>query len=61
MYVFYTPRIIMSPPHIPQYKMIVALCRGGGIGYQGTLPWPKIERDLRFFFGNDTVFDIPVQ
>ena len=39
----------MSPPHIPQYKMIVALCRGGGIGYQGTLPWPKIERDLRFF------------
>lgn len=38
----------MSPP-VPQYKMIVALCRGGGIGYQGTLPWPKIERDLRFF------------
>ena len=29
--------------------MIVALCRGGGIGYKGTLPWPKIERDLRFF------------
>ncbi len=39
----------MSPPHIPQFKMIVALCRGGGIGYQGTLPWSKIERDLRFF------------
>ena len=31
------------------FKMIVALCRGGGIGFQGTLPWPKIERDLRFF------------
>lgn len=31
------------------FKMIVALCRGGGIGFQGTLPWPKIDRDLRFF------------
>jgi dihydrofolate reductase len=39
----------MSPPRIPQFKIIVALCRGGGIGYQGTLPWPKIDRDLRFF------------
>ncbi len=29
--------------------MIVALCRGGGIGFEGTLPWPKIDRDLRFF------------
>lgn len=38
----------MSPPP-PEFKMIVALCRGGGIGYQGTLPWPKLERDLRFF------------
>lgn len=36
-------------PPIPVFKMIVALCRGGGIGFQGTLPWPKIERDLRFF------------
>lgn len=34
---------------VTEFKMIVALCRGGGIGYQGTLPWPKIERDLRFF------------
>jgi dihydrofolate reductase len=34
---------------IPVFKMIVALCRGGGIGFEGTLPWPKIERDLRFF------------
>lgn len=33
----------------PVFKMIVALCRGGGIGFKGTLPWPKIERDLRFF------------
>jgi dihydrofolate reductase len=33
----------------PEFKMIVALCRGGGIGYEGTLPWPKLERDLRFF------------
>lgn len=38
----------MSPPP-PEFKMIVALCRGGGIGYEGTLPWPKLERDLRFF------------
>lgn len=35
--------------HLPVFKMIVALCRGGGIGFEGTLPWPKIERDLRFF------------
>ena len=34
---------------VTEFKMIVALCRGGGIGYKGTLPWPKIERDLRFF------------
>jgi dihydrofolate reductase len=32
-----------------QYKMIVALCRGGGIGFQGGLPWPKLARDMRFF------------
>ena len=37
----------MTP--LPEFKMIVALCRGGGIGYEGTLPWPKLERDLRFF------------
>lgn len=34
---------------LPIFKMIVALCRGGGIGLHGTLPWPKLERDLRFF------------
>ena len=33
----------------PEFKMIVALARGGGIGYGGGLPWPKIARDLRFF------------
>ena len=38
----------MSPPHT-KFKMIVALCRGGGIGYEGGLPWPKLARDLRFF------------
>lgn len=32
-----------------EFKLIVALCRGGGIGLQGTLPWPKLDRDLRFF------------
>ena len=32
-----------------EYKMIVALCRGGGIGYKGQLPWPKLSRDMRFF------------
>lgn len=33
----------------PEFKMIVAICRGGGIGYEGGLPWSKIARDLRFF------------
>jgi dihydrofolate reductase len=37
----------MSP--VTEFKMIVALCRGGGIGLHGTLPWPKLDRDLRFF------------
>ena len=32
-----------------QYKLITALCRGGGIGYKGGLPWPNIARDMRFF------------
>jgi dihydrofolate reductase len=32
-----------------EFKMIVALCRGGGIGFEGQLPWPKLARDLRFF------------
>ena len=32
-----------------EYKMIVAVCRGGGIGYEGQLPWPKLARDMRFF------------
>lgn len=32
-----------------EFKLIAALCRGGGIGYEGTLPWPKLARDLRFF------------
>jgi len=39
----------MASSRVTEFKMIVALCRGGGIGYKGTLPWPKIERDLRFF------------
>jgi dihydrofolate reductase len=39
----------MASSRMTEFKMIVALCRGGGIGYKGTLPWPKIERDLRFF------------
>ena len=34
---------------VTEFKLIAALCSGGGIGYEGTLPWPKIERDLRFF------------
>jgi dihydrofolate reductase len=33
----------------PEFKLIVALCRGGGIGFGGTLPWPKLDIDLRFF------------
>jgi len=32
-----------------QYKLITALCRGGGIGYNGGLPWPRLARDMRFF------------
>ncbi len=35
--------------HTPEFKMIVALCRGGGIGNEGGLPWSKIARDMRFF------------
>lgn len=38
-----------TPPSRTEFKIIVALCRGGGIGYEGKLPWPKIDRDLRFF------------
>ena len=32
-----------------QYKLITALCRGGGIGYNGYLPWPRIAKDMRYF------------
>ena len=32
-----------------QYKLITALCRGGGIGYKGDLPWPRISKDMRYF------------
>jgi len=32
-----------------EFKMIVAVCRGGGIGFEGQLPWPKLARDMRFF------------
>lgn len=41
-----------------QYKMIVAVCRGGGIGFQCGLPWPKLSRDMRFFskMTSSTVF-----
>jgi dihydrofolate reductase len=34
---------------MPEFKLIVALCRGGGIGFEGLLPWPKLARDHRFF------------
>lgn len=41
-----------------EFKMIVAVCRGGGIGYEGQLPWPKLARDMRFFaeMTSSTVF-----
>ena len=32
-----------------QYKLITAVCRGGGIGYKGDLPWPRIAKDMRYF------------
>jgi len=32
-----------------KYKLITAVCRGGGIGYKGDLPWPRIAKDMRFF------------
>jgi dihydrofolate reductase len=44
---------------MPQYKMIAALCRGGGIGFQGTLPWPKLARDMRFFAEMTSSTDTP--
>ncbi len=31
-----------------KYKLICAVCRGGGIGKDGRLPW-KIKEDLAFF------------
>jgi len=31
-----------------KYKLICAVCRGGGIGKDGRLPW-KIKEDLEFF------------
>jgi dihydrofolate reductase len=34
---------------VTEFKMIVAVCRGGGIGFEGQLPWPKLARDMRFF------------
>jgi dihydrofolate reductase len=33
-----------------QYKLITALCRGGGIGYNGQLPWSRLAQDMRFFY-----------
>ena len=41
-----------------EFKMIVAVCRGGGIGFEGQLPWPKLARDMRFFaeMTSSTVF-----
>jgi dihydrofolate reductase len=30
-------------------QMIVAMDEGGGIGYQGMLPWPKNTKDFKFF------------
>lgn len=44
---------------MPQYKMIAALCRGGGIGFQGVLPWPKLARDMRFFAEMTSSTDVP--
>ena len=44
---------------MPQYKMIAALCRSGGIGFQGVLPWPKLARDMRFFAEMTSSTDVP--
>ena len=43
---------------VTEFKMIVAVCRGGGIGFEGQLPWPKLARDMRFFaeMTSSTVF-----
>ena len=32
----------------PHVKLIVAVCKGGGIGINGNLPW-KISDDLKYF------------
>ena len=47
MYIIQSERYKMV--RATEFKMIVALCRGGGIGYEGQLPWPKLARDMRFF------------
>jgi len=44
---------------VTEYKMIVALCRGGGIGFRGSLPWPKLSRDMRFFAEMTTSSAVP--
>lgn len=33
----------------PTYKLITAICRGGGIGVNGDLPWGRIKEDMAFF------------
>ena len=35
-------------------KAIFAMDEGGGIGKDGTLPWPKNDKDLRWFKTNTT-------
>ena len=44
----------MSPTTRKPISCIVACCPDGGIGYRGTLPWPRIRED-RVHFKRTTV------
>jgi len=56
------------------FKLIVAMCHDGGIGYKGELPWPHCKADMAHFakrttgagnnaviMGRSTWFSIPVR
>ena len=56
------------------FKLIVAMCHDGGIGYKGQLPWPHCKADMAHFakrttgsgnnaviMGRSTWFSIPVR
>ena len=37
-----------------RFKLIAAMCSGGGIGYKGGLPWPHCKADMAHFVQRTT-------